>query len=222
MTSSDDASRGWTTDVVIVGGCGHVGLPLGIVLADHGCRVVLYDLNKSAVDLVNDAVLPFDEPDAAPILARVIADGRLRASSDAQEIGSAESVIVVIGTPVDEHLNPDLFAVPNAINAMAEHLVDGQLLVLRSTIYPGVTARVEALVAQLGRIVDVVFCPERIAEGKAVEELTSLPQIISARTERGFERAERLFGTIASEMVRLAPEEAELAKLFTQHADFTR
>jgi len=213
--STNSPQSAWSTDVIIVGGCGHVGLPLGIVLADRGCRVVLYDLNKAAVDLVNDAVLPFDEPNAGPILRRVIDDGTLRASSDPLEISRAESVVVVIGTPVDEHLNPDLFAVPNAIDALAEHLVDGQLLVLRSTIYPGVTARVEMLIAALGRTVDVVFCPERIAEGKAMEELASLPQIISARNEQGFERAERLFGAIASETVRLAPEEAELAKLFT-------
>ena len=87
----------------------------------------------------------------------------------------AEHVIVVIGTPIDEHLNPDLGAVDRAINEIAEHLVDGQLLVLRSTVYPGVTAMVERLIARLGADVDVAFCPERIAEGKALEELADLP-----------------------------------------------
>ena len=203
------------TDIVIVGGCGHVGLPLGIVMADAGLKVVLYDLNKAAVDLVNDGVLPFEEPDAAPILHRVTRSGHLLASSDPSAISRARSVIVVIGTPVDEHLNPDLFAVPDAIMAFSDHLNHGQLLVLRSTIYPGVTARVEDLVNALDKSIDVVFCPERIAEGKAMEELSSLPQIVSSRTERGFVRAEELFGVIAAETIRLEPEEAELAKLFT-------
>lgn len=203
------------TDVVIVGGCGHVGLPLGIVLADAGAKVVVYDINKAAVDMVNDGELPFDEPNATPVLTEVLASGFLRATTDRRAIGAAEAVIVVIGTPVDEHLNPDLFAVPDAIAALEDELVDGQLLVLRSTIYPGVTARVEDLIASLGRDIDVAFCPERIAEGKAMVELRALPQLISARTERAFGRAEQLFGRIATDMVRLAPEEAELAKLFT-------
>jgi len=89
------------------------------------------------------------------------------------------------------------------------------LLVLRSTVYPGVTALVEKMVARLGCRVDVVFCPERIAEGKAMSELFELPQIISARTETGFGRAEALFGLLTSRVVRMSPEEAELAKLFT-------
>ena len=205
----------FTTDVVIVGGCGHVGLPLGVVMADRGAATVVFDINKAAVDAVNDRVMPFDEPGATPILERVIGDGTLRASTERAEIGLAEAVIVVIGTPVDEHLNPDLFAVPDAIEALADELVDGQILILRSTIYPGVTARVERLVAALGNDIDVAFCPERIAEGKAMEELTALPQIVSARSERAFSRAEGVFGRIAAEMVRLEPEEAELAKLFT-------
>jgi UDP-N-acetyl-D-mannosaminuronic acid dehydrogenase len=203
------------TDLVIVGGCGHVGLPLGIVFAARGARVVLYDVNKAAVDQVNDSLMPFDEPGAAEVLADVVQRGTLRASGDRAEISRAEHVVVVIGTPVDEHLNPDLFAVPDAVETLADSLVDGQVLVLRSTIYPGVTALVEQLVERLGLDVDVAFCPERIAEGKAMVELEALPQLVSARSERAFERAEALFGRIASDLVRLAPEEAELAKLFT-------
>ena len=203
------------TDLVIVGGCGHVGLPLGIVFAAQGAQVVLYDVNKAAVDQVNDAVLPFDEPGAAEVLTRVVGTGALQASNDRNEISRAEHVIIVIGTPVDEHLNPDLFAVPQAVEALADSLVDGQVLILRSTIYPGVTALVEQLVERLGLDIDVAFCPERIAEGKAMTELEALPQLVSARTDRAFRRAEGLFGRIASDLVRLAPEEAELAKLFT-------
>lgn len=88
----------------------------------------------------------------------------------------------MIGTPVDEHLNPDPYAVPAALEPGHHHLVSGQLLVLRSTLYPGVTARVERMLRDKGVQVDVAFCPERIAEGKAMEELFTLPQIVSART----------------------------------------
>ena len=100
-------------------------------------------------------------------------------------MASVEHVVVVIGTPVDEHLNPDPAAVVDAIERMVDHLHDGQHLVLRSTVYPGVTALVERLLARHGKAIDVTFCPERIAEGKAMEELHSLPQIVSGRTPRG-------------------------------------
>src|SRR5512138_1136370 len=125
-------------DVAIVGGCGHVGLPLGIALADTGLRVVLYDVNQAAVDAVNAATLPHDEPGAADVLARVVADARLVATADPAVIALSRTVIVVVGTPIDQHLNPDVDAVPRAIAAIADQLRDGQLLILRSTVYPGV------------------------------------------------------------------------------------
>jgi UDP-N-acetyl-D-mannosaminuronic acid dehydrogenase len=145
----------------------------------------------------------------------VVAAGRLTASSDASIIEQVEHIVVVFGTPIDEHLNPDLNAVPSAIAEFASSLHDGQLLVLRSTVYPGVTALVERLVAGLGLDVDVAFCPERIAEGKAMVELFELPQIVASRSPRAMERAGKLFRNLASEIVELEPEEAELAKLFT-------
>jgi UDP-N-acetyl-D-mannosaminuronic acid dehydrogenase len=120
-----------------------------------------------------------------------------------------------VGTPVDEHLNPDAQAVPKAVEALAPHLRDGQLLVLRSTVYPGVTGAVERLLGELGLELDVAFCPERIAEGKAMEELFSLPQIVSGRDQAVRDRAAKLFGNLTDSIVELEPEEAELAKLFT-------
>jgi len=202
-------------DVVVVGGCGHVGLPLAIALADRGAQVGIYDLSEAAVGLVNDGELPFAEPGAADVLKRVVAEGRLTASASAATVATGEHVVVVIGTPVDEHLNPDQQAVPRALAGCAEFLRDGQLLVLRSTVYPGVTALVEKLVAGLGVATEVAFCPERIAEGKAMTELFTLPQIVSARTPGGLARARALFGRLTPTLVEMSPEEAELAKLFT-------
>jgi len=94
-------------------------------------------------------------------------------------------------------------------------LRDGQLLILRSTVYPGVTALVEKMVAAFGAQIEVAFCPERIAEGKAMTELFELPQIVSARSAAALERAAALFGMLTSKLVPMSPEEAELAKLFT-------
>ncbi len=211
----ESAQRRFTTDVVIIGGCGHVGLPLGIALAERGLKTRLFDVNSDTVKLVNSGTLPFSEDGAADVLREVVEDGRLQASDDPRVVQDAEYVVVVIGTPVDEHLNPDPHAIPRALKECGDYLRDGQLLVLRSTVYPGVTALVERTLAQRGLTVDVAFCPERIAEGKAMTELYSLPQIVAGRTEQVRDRAAKLFGRLTDTIVRLEPEEAELAKLFT-------
>ena len=202
-------------DVAVIGGCGRAGLPLALAFADRGLRVLVYDIDQAAVDRVGGGEMPFMEEGADAVLKRVLAEGRLEATSDPEDVGRAEHAVVVIGTPVDAHLNPDIQAVTSAMEDLAQHFTEGQLLVLRSTVYPGVTRRVEELMSRRGLDIDVAFCPERIAEGKAMAELYELPQIVAARTERALERSEKLFRTLTAEIVRLEPEEAELAKLFT-------
>lgn len=108
-------AAGFSRDVVVIGGCGHVGLPLAIALADRGAVVGIYDVSQAAVDRVNAGLLPFDEPGAGGVLAEVVAAGRLRAEVDPGIVSTAEAVVVVIGTPVDEHLNPDQTAIPEAL-----------------------------------------------------------------------------------------------------------
>ncbi len=202
-------------DVAIVGGCGRVGLPLGIAFADAGLTVVLYDRDHQAVDKVGAGKMPFREAGADEALERLVGQGRLVAITDPAAVSEAENVVVVVGTPVDEHFNPDPKCVLQAIEGLLGHLRDGQHLILRSTIYPGVTVMVERLLERHGRAIDVSFCPERIAEGKALTELRELPQIVSCRNDLGAKRAAELFGHLTDTIVRLEVEEAELAKLFT-------
>lgn len=205
----------FSLDIAVIGGCGHVGLPLATAFADRGSRVGIYDLNEDSVSAVNAAEMPFAEPGAAPALKRAIAEGRLTATTDPAIVGRAEHVIVVIGTPVDSHLNPDQGAIIRALASCERYLADGQLLILRSTVYPGSTALVEKMIRGLGLDIDVAFCPERIAEARAMTEIYELPQIVSSRTEPGCQRASDLFRRLTSEIILLSPEEAELAKLFT-------
>lgn len=200
--------------IVIIGGCGHVGLPLGIVFANSGQEVVLLDREQAKVDLVNRGQLPFMESNALEQLQRVVGK-QLIATVDRSYLGEADAVIVVLGTPVDEHLNPtatDLYrAIDAAITSMPEH----SLLVLRSTVYPGVSKLIYDRLRASGRGLHLAFCPERIAEGRAMEEIQSLPQIISAFDEDSMARARELFSIINDELIELTPPEAELAKLFT-------
>jgi UDP-N-acetyl-D-mannosaminuronic acid dehydrogenase len=204
-------------DAVVVGGCGHVGLPLAIALASRGLNVAIQDIDARAVALVLSGELPFMEDGAQEVLQKVLADGTLTATTDRDVIARSEAVIVVIGTPVDEHLNPDPHTVTKALRESLDSFRDGQLVVLRSTVYPGVTRTIERLFAEAGLDLDVAFCPERIAEGRAMEELFSLPQIVSGRTQEARDRAAKLFGALTQSIVELEPEEAELAKLFTNN-----
>ena len=215
MVTEQQAAHPDPAGVVIIGGCGRVGLPFGVALASRGRSVRLYDINAAAVQAVNAGRMPFTEEGADEPLRAAVADGSLVATTDPAVVGSAEVLVVVVGTPVDEHLNPDLGAVPAALDRCAAHLVDGQLIILRSTVHPTVTALTEQMLSKRGLRVDVAFCPERIAEGHAMTELFSLPQIVGARTGRAGDRAEKFFRALTDEIIRLEPEEAELAKLFT-------
>lgn len=207
-------TEGTQPKIAIVGGCGHVGLPLGLALALRGVSVVAYDVDLDAVEMINAGRMPFLENGADHALEEV-RGSTFRASNDPSVVADADIVFVVIGTPVDQYLNPDPEAIPRALDPILQHLSAGQLIVLRSTVYPGVTASLERRFADLGLEVDVAFCPERIAEGHALTELTQLPQIVSGRTERAQKRAADLFRVLTDDIVFLDPEEAELAKLFT-------
>jgi UDP-N-acetyl-D-mannosaminuronic acid dehydrogenase len=202
-------------DICIIGGCGHVGLPLGLAFASRGQRVVLYDINQRAVDKVNNKVMPFLEEGAPEVLAHVIEAGQLIATTDAAVVAQSENLIVIIGTPVDGHLNPCIQDVMGVVREIIEYLQDDQLIILRSTIYPGVTQKIDTYLKEQGKRVEVAFCPERIAEGHALKEFTALPQIVSGCSETAVRRATELFLLLTEEIVELAPIEAELAKLFT-------
>ena len=131
-------------------------------------------------------------------------------------VRDADAVIFVTGTPVDEHLNPKIHDVLSVIRLYLPYMNPAQLIILRSTIYPGVFRVVENMLAKsFGPDFMLAFCPERIVQGKGVEEIFTLPQLVSANTDKAFRAAAELFGHIAPKIIRLEPEEAELAKLLT-------
>lgn len=202
-------------NIVVVGGGGHVGLPLALVLADCGYQVISLDISKQTVETINSGRMPFFEEDAQPLLDKCLAQKTFFATTDYGVISSAEILIVVIGTPVDEYLNPDPKAVLDVFNACKPFMNSSQLVVLRSTVFPGVTSRVRELLEDSNLKPDITFCPERILEGKALEELRKLPQIIGASSDNGAVRSIQLFRSLGVETIRVSPEEAELAKLFT-------
>jgi UDP-N-acetyl-D-mannosaminuronic acid dehydrogenase len=200
--------------VHIVGGCGHVGLPLGITLVQAGARVTLFDVDEARVRDVQSGRMPFHERGGDKALAEALASGRLHTTTALQSIGDHEAVIVTIGTPVDEFLDPAVRAFDRALDDILRWMHNGQLLILRSTVFPGVTDRLARRVAERGLCIDIAYCPERIAQGYALEELRSLPQIIGAVTPEASRRAAALFDMLGVEILAVSPVEAELSKLF--------
>ena len=201
--------------VAVIGGCGHVGLPLAVMNAAAGRPTVIYDIDERAIERVRRGEAPFLERGLPELLAEVIPTGRLTLSSHPKCLAAARWVVLVVGTPVDKYLTPDLDALFGALAPCLPHLRAGQTMILRSTVYPGVSRKIQDHLAERGLDVDVAFCPERIAEGKAIEESRTLPQIISGFSPRGIAGARELFAPIAPTVIELEPLEAELAKLFT-------
>jgi UDP-N-acetyl-D-mannosaminuronic acid dehydrogenase len=202
-------------DICIIGGAGHVGLPLALVFARAGQRVLIYDLNRAAMDTIKSGTMPFIEYGAEPLLAAALRDGHLEFSAEAKDIARAATVVVAVGTPVDEYLNPKLRALLDLFRNIRPHLDPDQTIVIRSTVFPRTSRHVLELLSKDGGTWHVAYCPERIAQGYAIRELDELPQIVSGCSEEAVKRATALFTPIAPQIIPLEVEEAELAKLFT-------
>ena len=202
-------------DLVVLGGGGHVGLPLALSFADSGWRVGIYDINETTLDTIGRGEMPFMEHGADALLPKVLASGRLELSAGPEMLGRTNQLLVVIGTPVDEFLGPSMTTFERTVGDIAPHIRKGALVVLRSTVYPGTTEYVAQRLEEKGAKVDVAFCPERIAEGQALKELRTLPQIIGADTDTAAARATKVFEQLGVKTIRTTSREAELAKLFT-------
>lgn len=202
-------------DVCIVGGAGHVGLPLALAFAHARQQVLVYDTNEPAMAFIKGGALPFVEYDAEPLLKEALAEGRLHFSSNPGDLARARHVIVAIGTPVDEYLNPKLRALLDLFRQLRTHLDPDQTVIIRSTVFPRTCRQVRRTLEENGGEWHVAYCPERIAQGYAIRELRELPQIVSGLTPVALERAAALFALISPELVELEVEEAELAKLFS-------
>jgi UDP-N-acetyl-D-mannosaminuronic acid dehydrogenase len=202
-------------DTVIIGGLGHVGLPLGLALANKGLKVALYDVDEKKAALVRQGKMPFIEYDAEPILGRTLADGTLHVSTDVNTVSRGRTLIITIGTPVDEYLNPQTRVFLDSVARLREHLSPKQTLIIRSTVYPRSCRQLLKLLESDRQSWHVAYCPERIAQGYAIRELASLPQLVAGLSDKAIADASAVFGAIAPKLIRVSMEEAELAKLFS-------
>ena len=212
--------------VAVIGGAGHVGLGMGLVLANAGFKVDGVDVNDAANAAIMSGTMPFMERNGDEYLARALESKRLTMTSDFSVVSEADVVVIVLGTPIDENLNPRFGILKELLQSLQPYLRQGQLIVLRSTVSPGTTERVKNMIEKMlnwrqGDHFHLVFAPERVLQGKSIEELESLPQIVGAFDDAGFERASAFFSLyVRNECIRLTPVEAELGKLVTNMARY--
>jgi UDP-N-acetyl-D-mannosaminuronic acid dehydrogenase len=192
-----------------------VGLPLSLAFAKAGLRVGIVDIAEATMVQIGRGEMPFLEAGADQLLGELLPTGRIELSTSAEMLRRTRQVVVVVGTPIDEFLNPSMTVFERTVEQIFPHLQPGTLVVLRSTVYPGTSEYMASALEARSCNVDVAFCPERIAEGHALEELSSLPQIVGSDNSAAGDRAEKLFRSLTSDIIRVSTKEAELAKLFT-------
>lgn len=209
-------------DIAIVGGAGHVGLPLALAFANKGQKVLIMDINQQALDCIQSGQLPYQETDGDIYLQNALKQNNLFFSAEDSSIQNAKIVILTIGTPVDEFLNPDIRAVQQCIDNLSPYFQKNQLLILRSTVFPGTTDWIGEYIQNKNLQVEIAFCPERVVQGQVMEELHSMPQLIAGLTLSSEKRAGELFKLLTKELIYLSPKEAEFAKLFTNSYRYIR
>ena len=201
-------------DICIIGGLGHVGLPLGILFASKGLQVCLNDINEEVSKTVLSGDLPFVEYGAEPLLKETVANGNLTVSLNPECISNAKYVIITIATPVDEYLNPKTRQFLKSIENIKQYLNPAQVIIVRSSVYPRTCKKIINVLGS-DKEWHLAYCPERIVQGYAVLELEKLPQIVAGFSDHAIEEASSLFEKISSKIIRTTMGESEMVKLFS-------
>jgi UDP-N-acetyl-D-mannosaminuronic acid dehydrogenase len=215
-----------TADVSVIG-LGRVGLPLALSLADRGLAVIGIDNDPARLDAVRDGRMPFDETGAQVVLDRVHQSDRLTLSDRVPDAARARHIVITLGTPSFSHIEIDMRDIRSALDDLLGVLSPGHSLILRSTIAPGTTDFVAGYLAkhrgfQIGEEVFVAHAPERIAAGRFLEEIDTLPCIIGGVGARSGEVVAELFTTFRAPIVQTTPVQAELAKIWANILRYTQ
>jgi len=214
-----------TADVSVIG-LGRVGLPLALSFADRGLKVVGIDNDSARLQAVRDGTMPFQEAGAQELLDRVHSSGRLKLSERVADAAQARHIVITLGTPSFSHIEIDMRDIRSALDDLLGVLAPGHALTLRSTVAPGTTEFVAGYLAkhrgfQIGEDVFVAHVPERIAAGRFLEEIDTLPCIVGGVGARSGEVAAELFAAFGAPIVQTTPVQAELAKIWANILRYT-
>jgi UDP-N-acetyl-D-mannosaminuronic acid dehydrogenase len=203
-----------------------VGLPLALCFADRGLPVLGVDHNPQVLESIQSGRMPFSEAGTQELLDRVRESGQLSLSDRAADAAQSEDIVITIGTPSFSHLESDLRQVRAALDDLLPLLRPGHAVILRSTIAPGTTEFVAGYLEKrrglrVGEDVFVAHAPERIAAGRFLEEISTLPCIIGGVGDASTDRTASTFSVFGAPIVRTTPVQAELAKIWTNILRYT-
>lgn len=200
--------------ISIIGGCGRIGLPLGIVLANH-FDVVLYDKDNEKIKLINKSIMPFEEQGADKLLKNVVKKKKLYATNNPKFIRNSETFIITIGTELDEFHNYNNNKFFNLFNFLKGKIISkNPNFIIRSTLFPNCCSQLINFLKLHYKEFYFSYCPERILQGESIKEINNLPQIISSMDIASYNNAKKLFSTICKKTIKLKFNEAEYTKLF--------
>ncbi|MEM4268199.1 MAG: nucleotide sugar dehydrogenase [Candidatus Woesearchaeota archaeon] len=169
---------------VAIVGFGYIGCCIGAVLAEKGCKVIGIDINKKIVEIINKKQSPINEPKVPALLKRAIEKNMLIVTTDFSFVKKADFIIITVGTPIGEDYEPILDHIRAASTEVAKYLEKGHMVIIKSTVPPFTTRNFIKPILEysfkVGQDFGLAFCPERIAEGRAVQELQSIPIVIGA------------------------------------------
>jgi UDP-N-acetyl-D-glucosamine dehydrogenase len=208
-------TKAW--DAAVVGG-GYVGVPLAHTLATAGRSVLLIDISAELVAALNRGESHItDVPTEA--LAPLVREGRIRATTDYNELREADTILIALPTPLSKQREPDLSVVISAVEQIGARLRNGHLVILESTTYPRTTREVvlpilERTGLKAGRDFHLAFSPERVDPGNQTWTTKNVPKVVGGITPDCTERAAQFYSGAVDSVHRVStPEAAELTKL---------
>ena len=199
--------------VCIVGGAGHIGIPLGLALSSKGYNVILIDKNKENIKKINHGIMPFIEEGCAKLLKKMISKRKIFATLDLNEVKKCKYIIVCLGTPINKKFEPNLKNFISFFYSLKKYLNRNHIVIIRSSIYPGICNKVFNIIESYCK--NLSYCPERIAQGKSLKELPKISQIVSGKNTKSILESGKIFKKICKKIIYTKIVEAELIKLFS-------
>ena len=200
-------------NISIIGGAGHIGFPLGLILSSKGFKVSLIDKNKNNIKKINNGEVPFLEENSKKLLTDMRKKKKIYATDQINEISKSKYIIICISTPITNQLNPNLKPFINFFHQLKKKIKKDQIVIIRSSIYPGICEKVYKIIEK--KCKNLSYCPERIVQGKSIVELPKLPQLVSGKSKKAILESGKLFKTICKKIIYTEVIEAELIKLFS-------
>ena len=201
------------SNISIIGGAGHVGFALGLIFSSKGFKVSLIDKHKLNIKKINNGKIPFLEENSQKLLKTMIKKKRIYATNQLRKVIESKFIIVCIGTPINNKLNPNLRDFINFFYQLKKFLKKDQIIIIRSSIYPGICNKIYKIIKS--KCKNLSYCPERIVQGKAISELSKLPQLVSGENKKAILESSKLFRKVCKKIIYTKVIEAELVKLFS-------